>query len=286
MATPAPLDFRRFNFWVPCTKAVTADDGDWIVEGPLSNPDADLQGEKMDMGGLRKGLKVYEKLGKNVDWEHLYKATKDPKWLIGKGVAIYDAPHPKTGHMVPWLRTKLLKSKEIARNAVEHLRSLQVDCGEEMGLGYSVEGGVVRDQGTNLLNSIITMVTLTPQPVVAENAGTIRLVKSLTALQSGRGDWDTADFISVPQLVSPLSDSLLEYEIRGVLKALQASGETPAAGPGINAAEVSRLGVPDDDRGADEDYCPTCERTYDRCRCAQLQKALAYQLAEELALYC
>lgn len=269
------LPVKRFNFFVPITKAVANDEGDWVVEGPLSNPEEDLQGEKMSMEGLKKGLKVFEKLGRNVDWEHLYRQTKDPKYLIGKGVAMFDAPHPRTGEMVPWLRTKLLKSKAFARSAIEHLHALQDDCGESGGLGYSVEGGAVKRYGSTILEPIITMVTMTPQPVVAENSGTISIVKSLTALDNG-ADWDEVDLIQAPEMICPISDEAFRRDFEVTLKAMEATGATPREGPGANALETEGL--------EDKKLCSICER--EDCKCEMLEKALAFQLGEELACFC
>lgn len=267
MTTP-DAQLKRFNFYAPIVKATETEDGrQWVVEGPLSNPDEDLQGETMDMSGLKKGLKVFERLGQSVDWEHLYQRTKNPKYLIGKGIQIFDAPHPKTGHMVPWLRAKLFKDKEIAQEAKRHL-----DCGGQ--LGYSVEGGAVRKAGSHIPEPIITMVSLTPQPVVSENAGCVRLVKSLQALAAGETDWDLAELPVVPELLCP--PVFAEAELQ---KALAATGDTPRSGPGVNAAETEDV----NDRATDPaDYCDACDRRKSRCRCDELRKALAFQMADRL----
>lgn len=256
-------ELKRWNFYVPICKSSQTDGGDWVIEGPLSNPDEDLQGETMDMSGLRKGLKTYERLGQNLDWEHLYRQTKDPAFLIGKGVEMFDAPHPKSGADVPWLRAKLFKNKKIAKHAIEHL--------EEGGtLGYSVEGGAIRKSGTHILEPVITMVTVTPQPVVSENTGTVtRVLKGLQALAT---DWDGVELPTIPALLCPISDEAFK-------KAMTATGALPHSGPGVSAAEVEDL----DHEAAVGETCPVCERAKSACRCAQLRKALAYQLAEELA---
>lgn len=252
------MDAKRFGFYLPITKSTQTEDGDWIVEGPLSNPDEDLQGETMDMAGLRKGLTVFERLGQSVDWEHLYQKTKDPQFLIGKGVQIFDAEHPTTGKQVPHLRARLFKGKKIARHAIEHLN-------EGGTLGYSVEGGAIQKSGSHILETVITMVTLTPQPVVSENTGTIRLLKSLSALENG-ADWEEVELPVIPQFLSP------EAEFQ---KAMEASGSEPREGPGVNAAEV-------EDLSNKPATCPTCERPEAECRCNDLRKALAFQIAEEL----
>lgn len=267
-------DYKRFGFYVPLQKGVQEEDGDWVLQGPLSNPDEDLQGEHMSMAGLRKGLQTFEKLGQNVDWEHLYKATKDPAYLIGKGLEIFDAPHPKTGKSVPWLKTRLYKNKKIARHAIEHLESGGT-------LGYSVEGGAIQKSGSHIIESIIAMVTITPQPVVSENTGTVhRVAKSLTAAAE---NWDLAELPVCPDLMAPFTQEQFGLELgRIIAKSMAATGASPAAGPGFNAAEVEDL---DGSGGSDKDCCPECKRARGLCRCRQIKKALAYQLAEELADY-
>jgi len=292
-------DYRRFNFWVPITKARQGSDGAWVISGPLSEPGEDLQGETMDMAGLREGLEVYQTLGRNVDWEHLYRATKNPKYLIGKGIDVYDAPHPKTGKSVPWMNTKLFKNKEIAREAIKHLQAIEEE-GEAgtVGLGYSVEGGAIQKSGTHIVKPIITMVTVTPQPVVSSNAGTIsRVVKGLADWERGDGDEECPELVTVPETVCPISDEAFERDLLAVMKAMTASGTLPHAGPGAGAAEGEdlggrdrgpatgagdgkRKGKPD---GPKAGICPDCDRPLDDCRCQMIRKAFAYQLSEELA---
>ena len=265
---------KRFNLYLPISKSTQTEDGDWIIEGPLSDPGEDLQGESMSMAGLKKGLKTFERLGQNLDWEHLYRATKDPKYLIGKGLQMYDAPHPKTGVEVPWLRAKLFKNKAIAKHAIEHLN-------EGGTLGYSVEGGAIR-KGNGIMETVIAMVTVTPQPVVDVNHGTVRLLKSLTALSNAsEAEWDSIEVPVVPEIVSLVDDLALSKAIDDMAKSMSVTGAMPHSGPGVSAAEVEDL------RGKvskqeEDTTCPVCERTQSECRCETLRKALAFQLAQDL----
>lgn len=259
MQPNAPL-VKRFGFYAPIVKATETEEGDWVVEGPLSESGEDLQGERMDMAGLEKGLETFDKLGRDVDWEHLYNRTCNPKYLIGKGLQRFSAPHPKTGEMVPWLKSKLFKSKEIAREAVEHLRGGGT-------LGYSVEGGAIR-KANQIMEPVITMVTLTPRPVVSTNL-CARLVKGLETLRTTE-DWSAVELPNVPDFISGLASD------EDLLKAMSASGAMPHSGPGASAAAVED--VSDSGPGV----CRYCDRPKSECKCEVVQKALAFQLASEL----
>ena len=166
-------------------KRYTGANGNTVVEGPLSNPSKDLQGETMNMHGLWEGLKVFDKFNRPVDLDHLFERTRDPRYLIGKGVERFVAPHPHTGLDVPWLRTELFwngeKGKPLAKATVEHL-----EVGGSMG--YSVAGlAGSRDPNdrSKIVTPIITSVALTPVPVVSENAGCVQLLKGFQAILHG-----------------------------------------------------------------------------------------------------
>jgi hypothetical protein len=219
-----------FNFYAPIIKAAVEElpEGDWLVKGPLTNPDWDLQREKMTVKGLKTGLGIYAKLGRPVDWHHLWEKTGEPKWLIGRGVEIFDAPHPNNPTVnVPWMVTRLFKEKEVARQAMEHLLS-----GGE--LGYSVCGGALKrnpGQPGEILQSFISSVAITPVPIVSENRGTLAIMKALDAYRRGEGG--IRPIVQLPELY--------EITLAPFAKALLVTGGLPA-GPGADALKVEDLG--------------------------------------------
>jgi hypothetical protein len=257
-----------FSFYVPAslTKSYETPDGKaWVVEGPLSDPGADLQQEEMDVAGLKKGLETFTRLQMPVDWDHLWERTREPKWLIGKGVTLYDRDHPVTGNKVPWLRTELAKSKDVARQAMEHLEA-------GLPLGYSVAGRVAaggRD-GNRILQPIVTSVALTPVPVVDANAGCIQLVKSLSAYRHG-AELRDLQFPTVPELLE-----ITEPVLR---KALEVSGALPRTGPGPDALGTEDL---DGAKGGKRPKRRKGKAAPVDPACAALHKALGHELARIL----
>lgn len=186
-----------FSFYLPICKAYDGQDGEtWVIEGPLSDPGADLQGDEMDMSGLQKGMELFFRLGGHVDWDHLWERTRDPDYLIGRGVEMYLAKHPTTGIDVPWLRVSLFRNKEMAAKAVRHLKA-------GGSLGFSVAGAVkMRDpiNKSKILEPLITSVAVTPVPVVSANAGCIQFVKSLLAAMAQAENVNNLHFPVVPEL--------------------------------------------------------------------------------------
>lgn len=230
--------YSPFNLYIPArlSKAIDGQGKvNWVVEGPLSNPEPDLEGDVIDSDGLMKGMETFHKLNGPVDWDHKYAKYGEPKWLIGKGIETFTAPHPRTNHQVPWLRTRLLEDKEIARQAIDHL--------EKGGdLGYSIYGGIVSRKDNGKINPIVSMVSLTPIPVVAENSGCVRLAKAIAAYEEMTLDalreLRELDLPRVPELWDP---SLLPG-VERMVKAMEVTGSLPPIGPGADALRVEDLG--------------------------------------------
>lgn len=259
-----------------------ADDGEWIVEGPLSEPSKDLQGESMRQGkwgtsGLRKGLAAFLALGKVVDWEHLYEKFRDPEAIIGKGLELFDAPHPVTGADVPWLRVRLLKGQRLAQKVWGLLKA-------GGSLGFSVAGAAVERLGSEIVEPMITTIGITAVPVQAKNAGTLQVAKALEALAAG--DMDVF-FPFVPELAA----EGVVPEMR-LFRALEASGALPHAGPGADALGVEDLA--ETSAGTEEDEEERLlhllrKRRQRRLKpgigdeVAAVRKALAYQLYHALS---
>ena len=234
-----------FSVYVPLVKAYDSPDGkSWVFEAPLSEPGKDLQHERMNMAGLRKGLDTFRRLDMPVDWDHLWERTREPKYLIGKGISLYDAPHPKTGEDVPHIRGVLFKSKELARQAREHWEACQAAGGG--GLGISVAGHVVRRDPldkSHILETAISSVALTPTPVADSNSGTLQFLKAFSAAQdAGVDDISKSVFPYVPELHSRLlpvwTVGDAELHLDAMRKAMEATGAIPRSGPGANALET------------------------------------------------
>ena len=147
---------KDFTLYLPLSKAEQDEDGNWILEGPLSSERKDLQGQRMLYDSLSKGISRFASSeGRIVDWNH-YSVTKgDPKWIIGEGVDLYDGP-AIGGGTTKYLRTKLLKGTEIA-DQVYRLKQ----AGK--ALYYSV-GGSCRTKGSDIVDSDINHVAVTPTP--------------------------------------------------------------------------------------------------------------------------
>ena len=96
---------------------------------------------------------MFDKLGSQVVWDHLWAKTHDPDTIIGKGISrtLIDG--------VPWLTTKLRKGLKLAQSVYQFYL-------DGMKLGYSIQGTGVRDpkDPTNVKRMAITMITIAPQP--------------------------------------------------------------------------------------------------------------------------
>jgi hypothetical protein len=226
-----------------------------VVDGPLSNPEADLEGETTESEGLWKGLETFFSLGAPVDWDHNYARYGTAKWLIGKGLTRHMAPHPRTGLTVPWLRAELFGWNEVAKEAIERLRN-----GE--GLGYSIYGGVRKREGDHIVEPIVTMVAVTPIPVVAENAGCVTLAKGGAPLWTLPGIFDP----NIGQLA--------------LAKAIQAQAAPAKAGPGVTALGVEDFAgenEPDDEKRTQRKQRDAVRKAVAEWRADMLRRAVAAQ---------
>lgn len=103
------------------------EDGRWLVSGPIHDLKEDYDEETLEKSGLLKGLEMFVRMGSHVDWEHQFARTRDPEYVIGKGIRITEVDG------VPWLTTQLFKGKALAQKLWKHLQ----EGGEA---GYSLEG--------------------------------------------------------------------------------------------------------------------------------------------------
>jgi hypothetical protein len=246
--------FSTLCFFAPIEKSAAQANGNVVVDGPLSNPEADLEGETTESDGLWKGLETFFELGAPVDWDHNYARYGTAKWLIGKGLTRHMAPHPRTGLPVPWLKAELFGWNEVAKEAIERLKN-----GE--GLGYSIYGGVRKREGDHIVEPIVTMVAVTPIPVVAANAGCVTLAKGGLAA-NGAPLW------TIPGRFDPNLGQL------ALAKAIQAAAAPAKAGPGITA-----LGVED---FAGESKTPAGKKRTQQEQRDALRKAIAEWRADML----
>ena len=130
-------------------------DGKWLVSGPVCSLQEDYDGDIIQKCAIDKGMKYFEKLGRQVDWEHQYSKTKNPDVLIGRGVDVRDQDGQK------WLTTELFKGKPLAKSLWLHLK----EGGEA---GYSIEG-VARERGkgkdqAKIVDMEVHRVTISPSP--------------------------------------------------------------------------------------------------------------------------
>lgn len=130
------------------------ENGDWYVSGPIASLVPDYDGETLHKSGILEGLKMFDHLGSHVDYGHMYDKTLNPKWLIGKGVAVTEE------NGVPWLTVKLFKAKEWAQSLWEH-----VTAGGHAG--FSIQGFArkrdARDP-SQVLRTEIHKITIDPSP--------------------------------------------------------------------------------------------------------------------------
>jgi hypothetical protein len=141
----------KFQGWTLIKSAGHDADGDPIVSGPLHDLQEDFDGETMEKSGLLNGLRTFFKLGGQVDREHMFYTTRDLKDIVGvaKGVSMVDG--------VPWLTVKLDRDNE---HAMKYWNAVQkgIPC------GFSIMGKAIKRDGSRILDTIITMVTIALQP--------------------------------------------------------------------------------------------------------------------------
>ena len=148
---------RPFAVTAALLKAVETQDGQWVLSGPITPPGEDYDGDIFDDAAVQKGLTFFDRLGRHVDWAHMYARTKNPKYLIGKGIH-FKGPDGRT-----WLKTVLDKSNEIAQ---ELWRKANSPNG--FACGYSLEG-LLRDHEfrggkKHIIDTEIHRITIDPSP--------------------------------------------------------------------------------------------------------------------------
>jgi hypothetical protein len=295
-------DIAPFSFWCRIAKAGISADGEWEIEGPASEPSTDWQGERMAQGrwgvsGVRKALAGFMRLGGLVDWEHRYETTRDGTANVGKCVQVWDAAHPITGVIVPWIKVRLFKNMPQAQTVWQLVQA-------NVPLGFSVAGAALRKAANQILDLLITTIGVTALPVQTKNAGCIRVAKSITALadyhgrlegvllpQAGAAGRAWAAYARRLAKQRPAATRLL---VPAVGKALSMTGSLPAAGPGIDAASVEDLGA----TGEVPDYAASLKQAIEQRRRARrrarrrvpianatgmMRKALTYHIGEALA---
>jgi len=98
-------------------KSATEDaNGEWIVNGVVSSLNEDT-GDVLTKSALERGLAIFQKLGKVVDWENRYRASLDLDDVIGKGIQVRD--HAGKTYLV----TQLFKSKPFSVKLWNHIRA-------------------------------------------------------------------------------------------------------------------------------------------------------------------
>jgi hypothetical protein len=198
--------FSPFSLYYPVDilksqRETESEGNERYVVAPLTEPTEDAEGEGICPVGVLKGMDMFWSLGAPVDLEHKWERTGDLQFLIGKGVKVFKAAHPKTGTMVPWLRSRLSQVKPLAKSVWEHL------CDpDSTGLGYSIAGGAIRKAGTKILETIITSVAITARPVQTLNAGTAYAVtKALQEAESKHIPLEELELPLVPELLGILT---------------------------------------------------------------------------------
>jgi hypothetical protein len=147
-------DINTFGF----IKAVGEDDGDWLISGPIASLKPDYDGDTILNKAIEMGLRMYERLGGQVDWEHKYKRSKDPDDIIGRSVG-----YTRLNGQI-WMTTLLDKGNALAQKIWRMAKAKTADGKPLHKLGYSVLGKGVKDDNGNVTETEIHFVTIAPQP--------------------------------------------------------------------------------------------------------------------------
>lgn len=134
--------------------------GAWVIDGPVGSDERDYDGETMDPTGVWKGMDMFDLLGKHVDYEHQYRRSLNPRYLIGVGV------DRRLEKGICHLRAELYKDKELAKSLWEHLNT-KTAAGDAGYAGYSIEGRVLeRDpKDTSIIKAVeVHRVTVSMSP--------------------------------------------------------------------------------------------------------------------------
>lgn len=188
---------------------------DWIVSGPVSSERLDLQNERVLRTGLKKGFDLFFSMGAPVDYDHQSVLKGSTKYIIGKGLDLFEGPSPNVEQgNTEYLRTKLFKTKELAKEVWEHLQA--------GGTVFQSIGGLVKsrnpDDTREITETQVTHVALTPYPA---NTDTAVQVESITKSIS-MANWEECP----------------KYPLTGIAKTFYSFNKILAAGagPGLNSS--------------------------------------------------
>ena len=222
-------------------------DGKKFLHGPAALVEEDGLGSDFDKDDLAKaavvsGLVTFERIGGQVDWDHLYAKTHDPKHIIGKLAGITDNP----GGGAPIVTTELFMGKALAKSAWEHHEAGGI-------LGYSLQGiAKARDpkNSKRITDLDIHMMTITPMPKGFEgprlSAGNVSLgaiMKGLSAeLEAGNTEgWERIEEIEpVEKALMAGSGIVQQGETTGAaLRTQDLAGASKARTPNPNGVKCS-----------------------------------------------
>lgn len=122
---------KKFNFWIPITKAVgenKQDDEEMILEGIASTSREDLDGEFLDPSGF--DLSYFNESGL-VNYHH--QSTQSPASIIGEPIESRITPEGM------YVKVKLYKDNPLAREVYESTKLLQ-NSSKKRRMGFSIEG--------------------------------------------------------------------------------------------------------------------------------------------------
>lgn len=127
------------------------------LSGPITSANPDYDGEIPQ--GIEDALKVYEKLGGWVDYEHLYKKSlqegkPDPDLLIGRKHLISKGPDG-----TPWMVTELDADNPIAQKVYRKVK-------KGWRFGYSIDGIALKNQKdpNRPVVKEVHLITVAPMP--------------------------------------------------------------------------------------------------------------------------
>jgi len=177
-----------FQFYVPLFKSKGGDklhgEDLWWVEGHAATDRIDQQKEKLILAGMD-----YAPLLKSgvINWDH----GSGPEDILGEPTAakvIEKTNSPSIFYTKGWLYKHVPRSQSVWN----HLQALEK--GEQpitRKFGWSVQGGVLERQGSDLVKSVVRHLALTHQPVNVDTWAKCvsGLVKSLQGVGIGAGGY-------------------------------------------------------------------------------------------------
>lgn len=228
-------------------KAVSTDGGDalsspWIVEGRVASDRLDYDKELLDPNGVWKGLDTFDVMGKGIDYEHMYRQTRDPKYMIGVG------KERRMEGGTPFLRAELYQSasKPLAKSVWEHINTKDSE-GNPGYAGFSVEGRILgRDPGDKRIVKAMEIhrVTISMTP---KGLGRTRVVPIGTVLKALHGDEEALADFEVPDGVFDWMKGALDAEgvempafrsVAEILKAYITGAAVVMPGPAPDASAL------------------------------------------------